>query len=149
MEFARHEHWMAQAIQVARQNPRAPFGAIMVHQPTGSVLASGVNHTADSPIWHGEMDALGKLARDIDFARCVLYSTAEPCPMCQSALCWAGVGTVVYGTSIPFLQSLGWDQIDLRAQQVADRSHRPCHLLGGVLGPECDRLFLQARPGAI
>lgn len=145
MEPSPHEYWMAQAIHVARQNPRAPFAALLVHQPSNALLAIGINHTRDNPIWHGEMDALGKLARDTEFSSCVMYTTAEPCPMCQSALCWAGVGTVVYGTSIPFLQSLGWDQIDLRAQAVAERWHRPCQLVGGVLGSECDQLFLKAR----
>lgn len=137
---------MAQAIQAAQQNPRAPFAALLVHQPDDTLLATGINHVRDSPIWHGEMDALGKLPKDTDFAHCVMYTTAEPCPMCQSALCWAGVATVVYGTSIPFLQSLGWDQIDLRAHQVAAHWHKPCLLLGGVLQSQCDQLFLQARP---
>ena len=35
-----------------------------------------------------------------DPSQLVLYTTAEPCPMCQGAISWSGIGTVVSGTSI-------------------------------------------------
>lgn len=34
----------------------------------------------------------------------VRYTTAEPCPMCQAAILWSGIGTVVLGSSIRSLQ---------------------------------------------
>jgi tRNA(adenine34) deaminase len=37
----------------------------------------------------------------------VLYTTAESCPMCQAAILWSGIGTVVFGSSIRFLQQQG------------------------------------------
>jgi tRNA(adenine34) deaminase len=33
--------------------------------------------------------------------------------MCQSAVVWTGIETVVFGSSIHFLQSRGWWQIDI------------------------------------
>lgn len=140
-----HEHWMWQALEMARDNPRSPFGTVIVHAPSQSVLASGCNHTRDSPIWHGEMDALSNLDREAPFAECVLYTTAEPCPMCQGAILFAGIPLVVYGSSMPFLQSIGWEQIDLRAAALAALSRPGCQLLGGVLDRECDARFLHAR----
>jgi len=80
----------------------------------------------------------------------VLYTTAEPCPVCQSAVEWAGIPWVVYGSSIPFLQGLGWWQIDIRAGEVARRTpFRRTAVLGGVLAKECNALFeaAQRRPG--
>ena len=35
---------------------------------------------------------------------------------------WSGIEMVVYGTSIRFLQSLGWRQIDILAEEVVRRS---------------------------
>jgi tRNA(Arg) A34 adenosine deaminase TadA len=140
-----HEHWMWQALEMASNNPRSPFGTVIVHAPSQSVLASGCNHTHDSPIWHGEMDALSNLDREAPFTECVLYTTAEPCPMCQGAILFAGIPQVVYGSSMPFLQSIGWEQIELRAAALAALSKQGCRLLGGVLEAECDARFRQAR----
>jgi tRNA(Arg) A34 adenosine deaminase TadA len=62
--------------------------------------------------------------------------------MCQAAILWSEIGTVVYGTSIRYLQRLGWRQIDILAEEVVRRSpHSTCTLIGGVLQQECNELF--------
>jgi tRNA(adenine34) deaminase len=65
--------------------------------------------------------------------------------MCQAAVCWAGIGLVVFGTSIRFLQRLGWRQIDILAAEVVQRApfHR-CQVQGGVLESACNSLFEEA-----
>lgn len=139
---------MRVAIDVARGNPRAPFGAIVVDAARGEIVARGVNAAGTDPTAHGEIVAL----RDLWSGgppqrpeRLMLYTTAEPCPMCQGALLWARLGGIVYGTSIPTLVRLGWDQIDLRAAELVERTDfaRPT-LIGGVLEAECDALFVEA-----
>jgi len=71
-----------------------------------------------------------------------LYTTAEPCPMCQSAIAWAGISNVYYGTSIPYLQQRNWWQINIRALEVAAQTpFRQCRVIGGVLESECNALF--------
>ena len=63
-------------------------------------------------------------------------------PTCQGAILWSGIGAVVYGTSIRFLQSLGWRQIDILAEEVVRRSPAwRCTLIGGILEQECNALF--------
>ena len=62
--------------------------------------------------------------------------------MCQSAILWTGIETVVFGTSIRSLQRVGWRQIDILADEVVRRSPVwKCTLIGGVLEEECDALF--------
>ena len=56
------------------------------------------------------------------WASLVLYTTAEPCPMCMSALVWAGIGGVVYGTSIEGINRAGIPQIEIKANAVVDAS---------------------------
>jgi tRNA(Arg) A34 adenosine deaminase TadA len=135
------------------QVPLLPFGAVLVRGATGEVLAEGHNRSAASPTFHGEIDVINRLAADqprVDWGSLVLYTTAEPCPMCQSAVEWAGIPWVVYGSSIPFLQGLGWWQIDTRAGEVARRTpFRRTAILGGVLAEECNALFeaVPRRPG--
>ena len=66
--------------------------------------------------------------------------------MCQGAILWSGIGTVVFGTSIQFLLGPGWWQIDIPAEELVRRSpQRKCTILAGVLEEECNALFLAAR----
>ena len=40
-----HEHYMRRAIELGKQNPRLPFGALIVDRVTGEILAEGWNRT--------------------------------------------------------------------------------------------------------
>jgi tRNA(adenine34) deaminase len=140
-----HERYMRRAIELAGNVPELPFAAVIVDSQTGHVVAEGWNQTARHPIWHGEMVALHALTESavpVATTSLVLYTTAEPCPMCQGAILWSGLGGVVFGTSIRTLQQLGWRQIDILAEEVIRRSPGwHCNLLGGVLEQDCDALF--------
>jgi tRNA(adenine34) deaminase len=147
-----HERYMRLAIEQAKRVPDLPFGAVIVNGTSGVVVAVGHNRTTASPTFHGEVDAINHCAADhpgIDWTKLALYTTAEPCPMCQSAIEWAGIALTVYGTSIPHLVTRGWSQIDIRAAEVIQRtSFRQTALLGGVLAVECNALFEAAPTGS-
>src|SRR5262249_57715649 len=101
-----HATFMRRAIAQARQVPLLPFGAVLVRGATGEVLAEGHNRSAASPTFHGEIDVINRLAAGqprVDWGSLVLYTTAEPGPMWQSAVERAGIPWGVYGSSIPFL----------------------------------------------
>ena len=143
-----HELFMRRAIELALHVPNVPFGALIVNRDTNEILAEGWNKTDINPTWHGEIDVINQLVLrkgNMDCSRLVLYATAEPCPMCQAAILWAGIGMVVFGTSIRFLQNNGWHQIDILAQEVVHRSpHWHCELIGGVLEKDCNALFVDS-----
>jgi tRNA(Arg) A34 adenosine deaminase TadA/tryptophan-rich sensory protein len=139
-----HDAHMQKAIEVARQNPKAPFGSVLVDRRSGKVVASGVNQSSENPTLHGEMAAINDYVRQgkTDWNQLVLYTTAEPCCMCQGAILWSGIREVVFGTSISQLKSLGWRQIDIAANEVVARSWDPdVQIVGGVRAAECDQLF--------
>jgi tRNA(Arg) A34 adenosine deaminase TadA len=140
-----HERFMRRAIALTANCPRLPFGALIVLGDSGEVLAEGWNRSAINPTWHGEIDAINRLAESgrLDGGPgLVLYTTAEPCPMCLAAILWSGIGTVVFGSSIRFLQQQGWRQIDILADEVVRRSPGwACTIIGGVLEEECNALF--------
>jgi tRNA(Arg) A34 adenosine deaminase TadA len=140
-----HERFMRRAIELAGNVPSVPFGALIVDRRTGKIVAEGWNKSSVNPTWHGEIDAINRLAEsqiENEAEDLVLYTTAEPCPMCQGAILWSGIETVVYGTSIRFLQSQGWRQIDILSEEVVRRSPSwKCTLIGGVLERECNALF--------
>lgn len=145
-EWKLHQTWMRRAIEIARQAPHAPFAALLVDD-RGELIAAGINHVQDGPLWHGEIDAIDRAAKrkGVPWPSLTLYSTAEPCPMCQAAILWARIPRVVYGTSISFLKNMGWQQIDLSARDLVERTpFSRCELVGGVCENECNQLFVDA-----
>ncbi len=136
---------MQRAIALAGNVPELPFAAVIVEQDTGKVVSEGWNRSSINPTWHGEIDAINRIATaGYDWKRTplALYTTAEPCPMCQGAIHWTGIATVVYGASIRFLQQRGWKQIDILAAEVVQRTpFHQCKLIGGILKDECNSLF--------
>ncbi len=135
---------MRHAIRVARGNPDAPFGTVLVHSQTSEIVAEGINRVQQNPILHGEIDAINHYAQQgaNEWSKLRLYTTAEPCCMCQAAIIWAGIPEVIFGVSIKQLMELGWNQIELRAEQVNDSANfSSCKITGGVLLQECDELF--------
>lgn len=79
-----------------------PFGAVIVRDD--EVVATGVNSvTVDNdPTAHAEVNAIRHACRRLKTFRlegCTVYSSCEPCPMCLSALYWAGVKKIYYGNT--------------------------------------------------
>jgi tRNA(Arg) A34 adenosine deaminase TadA len=142
-----HEAHMRAAIEMGRKNLKAPFGSVLVDRRTSGIVASGVNQSTSNPTLHGEIAAINDYAQQglSEWEELTLYTTAEPCCMCQGAILWAGIGKVVFGSSISQLKTLGWRQIDIPATEIAARSwKRDLPIVGGVCVDECDRLFLDA-----
>ena len=140
-----HERFMRQAIREARLSKNLPIGAVIVVASTGNVLAAESNGAHLDPTLHAEIAAIQKAARrkNISWKDLILYSTAEPCPMCQSAILWAGIPRVYYGSSMLFLQQQGLPQIDIRAADVVTKaSFRNIEIHGGILEKECNALLL-------
>ena len=142
------EEYLRRAIRLAGNVPKYPFGALLVDQEKRVIVAEGWNRSVINPTWHGEMDAINKCAAShpkIEWTKLTLYTTAEPCAMCQGAVAWTGIKRVVFGSSIPFLKSLNWWAIDIRAEELARlASFRQCTVVGGVLEEECNKLFRTA-----
>lgn len=136
---------MRKALEQALKSPCYPFGAVIVNRDSGVIVAEGYNQSSANPVLHGEIVAINQCAalhKPKDWRGLDLYTTAEPCPMCQSAIIWAGIGRVYYGASIPYLQALGWWQIDLRAQAlIALATFRKVEIIGGILEQECNALY--------
>ena len=140
-----HEQAMRVAIAEARGNAAFPFGAAIVRAADRQIMATGVNKSALNPTFHGEIVAINDyVARNGNrgWGETILYTTGEPCPMCMSAMVWAGIGGVVYGRSIEQLRQFGINQILVPATAVIGAS--PFYhgkILGHVLQAETDALF--------
>jgi tRNA(adenine34) deaminase len=146
-----HEEAMQLAIAAAKANRFYPFGTVVISAADRTVLAQGVNNTTTNPARHGEIVAINDyVARhgNQGWADAILYTTGEPCPMCMGAIVWAGIGGVVYGSSIRTLAEAGIAQIMIDASTVCDAA--PFYrgrIVGGVLRAETDALFRNRQRG--
>lgn len=143
-ERERHEHYMKMAINLAQTLP-GPFAAVIVDRRKGEVICQGKNKYEENPIFHGEIVAIdncAKLKPRVEWRDLTLYTTAESCPMCQSAIVWTGISQAVYGTSIEDLIQFGIHQIRLDSPTVAAAA--PFYsgsIVGGVLKDRTDDMY--------
>lgn len=111
-----------------------PFGAVIVKD--GEVVATGVNTVTldNDPTAHAEVNAIRHACRKLEsfqLSGCTVYSSCEPCPMCLSALYWAGVKRVYYGNTkedadaIDFSDKFIYEELDKRPE---DRSMQGIHV---------------------
>ena len=131
---AEDAHFMEMAIALSEENVDlggGPFGAVIVRN--GEVIATGTNRVVpdNDPTAHAEVRAIRNACQKLgtfELSGCTVYSSCEPCPMCLSALYWAGVSRICYGNTkadakaIDFDDSFIYDQLDLNYE---DRSI-PC-----------------------
>ncbi len=122
---AEDARFMEMAIRLSEENidnGGGPFGAVIVRN--GEVIATGANRVVPNsdPTAHAEVMAIRNACSKLgtfQLTGCTVYSSCEPCPMCLSALYWAGVSRICYGNTkddakaIDFDDSFIYDQLEL------------------------------------
>ncbi len=142
------EETMRQAIRSADENSKSgdggPFGACIVRYGEILVVAHNtVLRDADATC-HAEVNAIraaSRLLRQHDLSDCIIYSTTEPCPMCFSAIHWAGIKRIVYGTSIEDVQKLGFNELPISNQQMNQLGAADIAIHADFLRHECQALL--------
>jgi tRNA(Arg) A34 adenosine deaminase TadA len=144
-ERARHEGYMKLALDALEGAPAGPFAALIVDRQSGEIVCQGVGQHHENPILHGEIVALNACARlrpKVERRDLALYTTAEPCPMCMSAIVWTRIPEVVYGTSVDELTRLGANQFRLDSVTVAAAApFYSGRIVGGVLRQRSDPIY--------
>ena len=132
--------WMRMAIDLAREG-RTPFGAVLVDEEGNHTGAFNTTKLQGATA-HAEINVIRKISDlDYDDARdLILYTTVEPCPMCMSAIIWAGIGTVVFGASINDAAQHG-KQIMISSHQVTEAGWYDIEIRGGIEREDCLALF--------
>jgi tRNA(Arg) A34 adenosine deaminase TadA len=156
MQYVAEEEFMRIAIrqaEIARLSGDYAIGAVVVID--GKVVAEGTNRIKvdNDPTQHAEMVAIrtactARRTRHIEGA--ILYTTAEPCPMCASAAIWARMAGIVSGSTIDdmaeFRKKFGnpsftWRTVDIDAHQILSHGEPKLFLIEGFLRDECQQLF--------
>lgn len=125
-------------------NEGGPFGACIIKN--GEIISVAHNTVLKdkNPTKHAEINAIAEACRKLnnyDLSDCIIYSTTEPCPMCFSAIHWANISHIIYGTNISDVQNLGFNELTISNETMKQLGHSPitisadferdacCHLL--------------------
>ncbi|MDF2036175.1 nucleoside deaminase [Cytobacillus oceanisediminis] len=100
------DHFMKRAIELAINNVKdggQPFGAVLVKDQ--DIIGEGVNelHKKHDVSGHAEMLAIRRAQEQFqtnDLAGFTMYASGEPCPMCLTAMYFAGIDKVYYCQSV-------------------------------------------------
>ncbi len=98
--------FMERAVALAVENVREggqPFGAVLVKND--EAVAEGVNelHKTHDVSGHAELLAIRRAQKQFqthDLSGFTMYASGEPCPMCLSAMYFAGIEEVFYCASL-------------------------------------------------
>lgn len=108
--------FLALALEEARagieNDDGGPFGAVVVRE--GVVISKAHNEVLrrNDPTAHAEILAIRRASAilgSFDLSTCEIYSTSEPCPMCFSAIFWARIKRLVFGTTREDVAEIGFD----------------------------------------
>jgi len=146
--LALSEAAMRQAIHSATENlttgDGGPFGACIVKSGEILVVARNTVLRDTDATCHAEVNAIraaSRLLQQYDLSDCTIYSTTEPCPMCFSAIHWAGIKQIVYGTSIQDVQKLGFNELPISNQQMNQLGLAGMDIYADFLRDECQALL--------
>ncbi|RPD62044.1 cytidine deaminase-like protein [Lentinus tigrinus ALCF2SS1-7] len=167
--FSTRMFWMRRAntalAELVSPCPVGAFASVVVNHTApglGELVCLGVNSRKQTgnPTLHGEMAAIQNCTKimtdpegpfkfspdqtEAAFAQLSLYTNAESCPMCASAIRFTGFREYIYGSSIQSLVEQGWSQIRVPSIEIFRQSFdlpTQARLLGGVLTNETDPLF--------
>jgi guanine deaminase len=107
MTNKKDEQFMTKAIELSRkasiiEKSGGVFGAVIVKD--GKIIGEGYNQVIrhNDPTWHAEMQAIREACAKLKTPHlegCILYTSAECCPMCLSAAYWAHIDHIYYGAT--------------------------------------------------
>jgi cytosine deaminase len=126
------EQLMKEAITEARKGfdeGGIPIGSVL--ECDGKIIGRGHNRRVQdsSVIHHAEMNCLenaGRLSAHT-YARCTVYTTLSPCPMCSGAMILYGIRKCVIGENRTFLGAE--DLLRSKGVELVVRDDRECREL--------------------
>ena len=136
-----NKEYMNEAVKEAydgiRNGHGGPFGTVIVKN--GKIVGRGHNRVLlkHDPTCHGEVEAIRDACANLgthSLDGCVLYTTAEPCPMCLGAIMWADIKQVYQGCNrkdtdiIGFRDDRFYDHLngDINLVDIKEESRDEC-----------------------
>lgn len=99
--------FMKRAIELSRKasiidKTGGAFGSVVVKD--NKIIGEGYNQVLKhkDPTWHAEMHAIREASKKLGTPHlegCILYTSAECCPMCLAAAYWAHIDHIFYAST--------------------------------------------------
>ena len=107
-----------------------PFGAVIVRD--GVLVSKGANRVVphNVPTARAEVVAIRNACQALgtfDLSGCTVYTSCEPCPMCLSALYWAGIERICYANTKRDAAAIDFDDSFIYDQLRLDYDDRSIH----------------------
>ena len=107
--------FMKRAIELSIESVNkggGPFGCVIVKDE--KIFSEGSNKvtSTNDPTAHGEIVAIREACKklnDFNLNGCKIFSTAEPCPMCLSAIYWARIDEIFYANTRDDARKIDFD----------------------------------------
>jgi tRNA(Arg) A34 adenosine deaminase TadA len=144
-EYLRHAIKVAQR---SRDKGNHPFGALLVDDH-GNVLLEAENTqlTSRDITGHAETNLMRDACRKYPaefLAKCTLYTSTEPCPMCAGAIFWGNVRRVVFGLSEQSLYEMiaedSEEVLRLPCRELFAKGRKQVIILGPLLEEEAKKV---------
>lgn len=117
------KEFMQEAIKLAdksmKEHTGGPFGCVIVKDGKIIAKSGSMVHSKKDCTAHAEMEAIRMACKKLDSHKltgCDLYTVSAPCPMCFSAIHWAGLKRIFYGAWPIDVAQIGFD--DLRIFEI-------------------------------
>ena len=129
------------------------IGAVIVKDGKIVSRAGNLIRVNEDSIQHAEILVIQEasaLMKSRFLEGCILYSTAEPCPMCAAAAVWARMSGIVFGSTIQDMadyrqkngnEKFTWRTIDIPAKEILEKGDPKLFLVEGFMREECKKLF--------
>jgi tRNA(Arg) A34 adenosine deaminase TadA len=123
----------------AQANGDHPFSAMLVIE--GKIVLQCLNtvNTSKDATRHPELDILRLAATSLskpDIERAVMYASTEPCAMCNGAIYWSGLNTLVYGCPAETLGEIAGGSFVVPSRELFSKGKRIIEIIGPILSEE-------------
>ena len=139
--------FLRKAINAARKSRTKgnhPFGAVLAENGRSFLLeAENTVISENDPTGHAEINLIRQAALQFDsdfLARCTIYASTEPCPMCAGAIFWANIRRVVFGLSEENLYRMISDKSEdvllIPCRELYAKGRKQIEVIGPILEEE-------------
>ena len=134
---------MELSIAVAKKGvvkDESPFGAVIAKNGKAIVATHNTVLSGRDAIAHAEINAIHAACRKLKSHKlygCTIYSTCEPCPMCFSAIHWAGIPSIIYGARIEDAKACGFHELEVHDCRLKRLGKAKVKIRGNFMRREC------------